>query len=434
MMIMTPLDHIRYKELWNNYGWNQTLDFDRMLANIPDFFNFLRDSRLLYAIRGYQSSFQQNGTVNDLQTGLRLDADGHPQIFKQGQWTRWEAIRGELDYHEGKGAIVSRDNSNIEWNYIYPQGLVPERRVNNIRPVYQLSAAEMDRLVSSTDKNCLVQIFSTEVGLLKRISHVGLRLIDQAGQMYSFSFETPRDEESPESGLGNLLSTYNVNITSPDFKEFQEFDNRRVTTIPRTAAQFNKMLDRLRHYATVPLRFNFSHQNCATFIGDILQAGEIKTDFTTSVAGFFWDISQDIPVLGHIVRVIHTVVSAIFKALDYITPNFIQKPVLFIVRVLTYIPTKILTILRNLLIILPLGATKVSAELKPGAEDKWDNSERLTSFRRHMDSCLDIFSDDLGKVWSTGEIVKWQLGKMAKETKIYPYGGSPSFVIAPLTA
>jgi len=398
-----------------NFGWEPIVSLD----DHPDFFQFLRQTHLLYAIRGYQKTFQQSGLSGPMETGIR-SINGEPHLLKEGQWISWETIRNELTYDPKSKYIL--DQQGRQWNYFYPNGLVPQSTINHVEPIYTLTPEEMGRLDANP---CVVQIFTTD----KRVSHAGLRLINQLGQVYSFSFETLASEVTmKDTSCFDFLATVNAHITSPDYAEFDKFKERRVTSLPITEEQFTKALEKVRHYANSPLRFHFIHQNCGTFVADIMRHIGQPIPINCWVRGFAWEMAKDVPFLGPIVLAIDAVVRAIFYILDKITPNFIQVPILFTITILTYIPMKICTIFRNCLMVI-LGGTKCNAPPKPGAENKWDNSERLTSFDRHIHHWTDIFRDDLGKIYTTSEIMYWQL--KSKHTTIHKYDGSPSLTIVP---
>ena len=127
---LPPKKREHYKTLWQTYGWNQTLDFDQMMENHPDFFHFLRDSKTLYTIRGYQHSFQKAETplqeAEPFKQAINADMNGHPLLYKEGNWVRWEEIKQEIEYSPKRKQLVSQDNDMVEWNYLYPFGLIPQ--------------------------------------------------------------------------------------------------------------------------------------------------------------------------------------------------------------------------------------------------------------------------------------------------------------------
>ena len=100
--------------LWKKFGWTSAQtnpknkstklrDLSSLLVFYPDLVQFLRKSGLLYTIRGFQNTLDQaNGTIppnaSKIQTGIRLDYDGHPLLLKEGNWVRWEVIKKIICY------------------------------------------------------------------------------------------------------------------------------------------------------------------------------------------------------------------------------------------------------------------------------------------------------------------------------------------------
>lgn len=437
---LTPLKREYYKNIWNHYQWNKIVDFDQLVDNYPDFFNLLRDSKILYTIRCYQHTFQEEGEFVDLaaeqlKQAFIVDFNGHPSLYKEGQWVRWDQLRKEIEYSQDKKQIVSKGNSDICWNYVYPNGFVPEGNRGYLKPIYQLGATSLQTLkafAKTTDeKKHIIQVFTTQANHLQRISHAGLRLVTADGQVYSHSFVTPDDEITmDEASPFDFLATYNVDITAPDFVETDKFLNRYVTSIPITDDQLNVVLKRIEGYTQESLRFNFIHQNCATFVSDVFTSIDLPIDATYWVGGFFWDIAQGIPCLGPLLQIVDKVARGIINFLGMIIPKFIRTPILFVAEVITYIPYKILTILRNFLILI-LGGAKIGTPPRPGMVDHWDNEQRLTGFNRLINSWTDVFKDSPGKIYSTGVITHWQKSAMKEQTYTHCYDGSPKFTIAP---
>ncbi|HEX2582590.1 MAG TPA: DUF4105 domain-containing protein, partial [Chlamydiales bacterium] len=274
-----------------------------------------------------------------------------------------------------------------------------------------------------------IQVFTAGKSRINQFGHVGLRMIDQEGKVYSFSFETPNHEAN--LGLRNLFSlfaTYNVTIASPDFKEFSKFDVRRTTTIPVTEEKFHEALEKIKKYAATPLRFNSLHQNCMTFALDILETVGIHADLKTSsvIHGFFSLIRpavENIPCIGPVLQKVIYIAKQIFTLIIDYTP----RPICFVVKVITFIPCLILTMIKNTAFLI-LGAAKVGTPPNPAAENEPNNAERLTSFNRVFNHWTDFFKDDALNMSLPYQFIDWQMEQAS--TELYTFTG-PQFYIVP---
>lgn len=420
----------RYERVWQQFGWEERLPFDQMMETCPDFLQFLISSRLLFTIRGYQRG--DNMRLRGVDAGLKVDQDGRPHIFKEGVWVPWETLKNQVEFSRIRNRVVSKNDPNTEWIYVYPNGLVPEQAANYSEPVFSLKPNELARLKqhcgTTEEKTHILQIYTNESGPLKTIGHVALRLIDEEGNVRSFSFRTPPDDgDADGSGIASILATYNAEISTPDFTEFHPFERRRVTTLAISQEHFDRALQKVRNYNDIPFRFNFIHQNCVTFTTEVLRDIGIPINAKCSAGGFLWDVLKGLPVLGLAVTVIDKIGRAIIWTLSCI-PSCITKPICFIISVVFYIPNKCLTVCRNIFLFL-LGGARIASPPRPGVENNWDNSNGLTSFDRLMDNWTDLFKEEVGYVDSSIEVVRWQLAQPT--TFIHDYTGLPRFVIVP---
>lgn len=62
---------------WKHFGWEHLSSLQK---THPDFCDFIHRTKLVYAIRGYQSSLQSSDVegVEKLREAIHLDQDGHP--------------------------------------------------------------------------------------------------------------------------------------------------------------------------------------------------------------------------------------------------------------------------------------------------------------------------------------------------------------------
>jgi hypothetical protein len=409
-------------DIWNRFGWDEIAPYE---AVDPDFLSFLYDSRLIYAIRAYQGSFadNQDADTEPFKVGVKVE-NGHPHLLKEGAWVRWDDLKDVLGYDRARKCIFNRQNQK-RWVYTYPNGLTPATA--NLEPIYKLAPHELQRLQEFSRGDaahpCYIQIFTTDDrSFLDRhnLGHVALRLIDQAGRCYSIC-TLDREGKVGRATATSFLSTYNIDISQPDYSEFHNYETRRVTTIPITSDAFNKALSKAQAYANAPFRFNFLHQNCTTFAAHILKEAGIQVDYICPASQVIWELLKDSSAFF---RGVDKVMKAVLWVFDKIGVSWVCRNIIF------WIPLKLLTVIRNSFYMI-FGATKSASPLPPGSENEKDNSQRLTSFDRLISSPLDLFRDDLGQVHSSIEMVKWQLNEQKERTYIHQYAGTPNFAIVP---
>lgn len=414
----------KIKEKIKSFGWEHLLKY---VDSHIDFFSFLYDSKLLYTIRGYQNSLQSGGEIpagmEELAIGIKLVND-QPCILKQGVWSSWDTIKNEIYFDPERREIFSHSDQTTEWNYFYnpingERGLCPQSRYNQIRPIYQIDAGRMDALGVEPGQ-CALQIFTTENSMFAKISHVGLRLIDQNGRVYSLGFETPSREV--HFAQQRVAGNYNAEITSLDYDEFAQFKRRRVTTLPLTSSQFQSALQKEQSYTERQIRFNRVRQNCATHALTVMKAAKQPTpSIDISLGDFFWDIIKEAPLVGNVLDRIKNLVEAIFSLLSALPiVHYVADAVIFV-------KNRISIFLSNL-VIFSFGASNGSDLDKCVEVDSIDNTEHLVYFTRLYKNGRDIFKQNLNVIFSPHRLVDWQLGPMKARTQIYEYEGPKLYI------
>ena len=437
-----PKKEEKIKALIKSYDWaNKNLLDPSLLgqSSYCDFLDFLYTSKLFHFIRGYETSLKNS--ESPLKEGISI-LNGEPHLYKDGKWTHWKEIIAELEYDPQQREIVTK-NSLLEWNYVYPRGLIQQSRYNWIEPVHQLNEAEMDKLYEQGSKFCksneqvplkekcgFIQVFTAGKSRLGQLGHVGFRMIDRKGHVYSFGFETPNNEaEIALSRIFSSLATYNVTIASLDFKEFRRFDIRRTTTIPITEDQFHATLEKIKGYATTPIRFNMLHQSCVTFASHILKTVGVDVEVkTTSIARGVYDLIMPavfkISYIGPVIKKIISVVDRIFTIISEYTP----KPICFLAKVITFIPCIFLNMIKNSVLLMfgagKQGSAPKSFEINTGI----DNSAQLMSFHRLFNHWTDFFKEDSIVINLPHRVSDWQMEQGS--TEITEYIG-PQFYVVP---
>ena len=385
---------------------------------------------MIYSIRGYQSSLKNKETTPQeelLKEGIHLDTDGHPCLLKEGKWVRWENLKTEIQFDREKRELVSIDGKT-DWNYYYNPltgdcGLNPQSRYKQVRPIYQLSEEEMKTLGVGKKKYAL-QVFTSDNSMLSKVSHVGLRLINENGQVYSLGYETPTSEVKYTHQA--IAGCYDATIASLDYDEFAKFKTRRVTTLPISQNQYDMALSRVKKYSQKPLRFNRAYQNCATYVTDIMRQAQIHEtpSIACTVKDSLWDLVTEIPYIGIILNKIKNVVQAVFELLSVI-------PLIGLAfKAIIYVNNKVFTVLGNLFV-LSLGGGKGSKPNADALEDSIDNRNELTYFKLLYTHWGDLLSEKTDKVHAPKRLVDWQLEQ--KETYIHKFEGPKFYIVPPKT-
>lgn len=408
------------ENLFKKFGWQPLLP---LFETHPDFCHFLVKSKLAYAIRGYQHTIETGGDtpqgMEALKEGIRIDADGSPCLLKEGKWVRWETIKNEFDYDKKQQELHSKTDRKEIWNYLYDpstgeQGLVKGSRFGVVRPIYQLSETQIEKL--GIKNRSAIQLFSSDNQIIPKISHCGMRLINEKGWVYSLAFETAQDEPFFEAGQ-KVVGTYDATITSNDYDEHRFFTSRRVTTIPISEEKFNVALERVREYAKMPLRFNRVHQSCLAYTADIAKTAGVE--IPDLVCHTYEFVGRGLTELSPVFRIIGKVVSFVRGILNWCA----KIPVLGLpFKAVLWIAHKVGVVAGNLLVV-SLGGKHCSC---PRSEiDNRDNKEKLTYFHKLVRNWKDYFDEETGKLHSTFRFADWQLAHPG--TTVHKYSGSPKY-------
>ena len=117
------------------------------------------------------------------------------------------------------------------------------------------------------------------------------------------------------------------------------------------------------------------------------------------------------PIIGIVVAKVYDCAVLIFSGLKWITPNIVQKGIVFVATVIFYIPNKILTVFTNI-ILLSLGAWRCArlpaGETDPCTRDPANGDLSIKNFSSLISSWKDLFNDDISKVFHSQLFVNWQ--------------------------
>jgi hypothetical protein len=383
--------------------------------------------------------FEHTPELDEPAPPFQTDFDGHPMIRVEGEWIRWEEVK-ELGFRYEKDLKCLLDSNGDEWNYIPAQGLAKITRYNNVYPICCLSQAAIQALDNSVPKKpeeinncCYLQLITDGTTRLSRIDHIAIRLIRQTGEVYSFGFETTKPFDVNCSRIPNLLTSYNAHISSQDFREFKRFTQRPTTTVALTDEQFNAALERVHDLTEMPLKTSILGPNCVSFVADVMHAAGLNVDTYRYPTEMLYDMlpsAEDIPYIGCILAKVRDAVKAVFLLISACVPGFIKTTLRWIIEVITYIPLKIVTIIRNIFF-LSLGASN-QAEAAVAPHDNPSGERELGNFRSLMPCWWkDIWRDEVGLISSPLALADWQDQQMKNNTYVHKYEDSPKLYIVP---
>ena len=275
---------------------------ERVLISAPDCVDILITSRMAHHIVMYARATKKGSTLH----GVRLDADFHPMLLMQGRWKRWDEISKELVYDTFKECFVSRYKPTVCWNYICPEGIVPKDPFSaTLYPVLRLSPDEHEELcrqaqTSGSPKTCILQVVTGETNRCSRncltenfldcsATHVGLRLIDPDGNLYSFGLEmTPEGKAYINNNTRTHFATALAKVSIPDYAEHQYFDLRRITSIPITFESFKQIVQYVEGInRSQGTDFCILGSNCLSFAQKVLAFADVRVSCEESITRLF---------------------------------------------------------------------------------------------------------------------------------------------------
>lgn len=391
----------------------------------PDCIQALMQSRVAHHILMYATSTKCGALTH----GVRLDTDQHPLLLMNAKWTRWEQISREIVYDDTKECFVSRDSSAVLWNYISPQGFIAkDPNAQKLYPIDLLDAKEYSALTEhaatfwnsypevdvGSKKPCVLQFFTSQTDQVTRnwltegildcaAKHVGMRLVDSDGRLYSFGVEVTQEfrEFLKASSCPDTATGYSK-IVIPDYTEHQHFDRRFVTSIPLTTDRLEKIvsyIESINHGIGTP--FCILRPNCMSFALKVLELGGVTMGGSMTVVEVVQIALprfEKVTASMSICKKIWGAVSAIFTA--------VCPPIIFVARSISFIASKT----TNLVVNLALMYFSVTNRMGTGGPFP------KRSFR-------DLFADVI--IDHSVQLVRWQRA-LNHGTKCYFYKGKPS--------
>lgn len=418
-----------------------------LLNTDPDFVRLLVSSGMIYSIIGFSRTCENSSEF----CGLDLQ---HQLMKVQGEWIAWGEIKKNFIVHPAhKKTLVSRGDLNQVWNYISPQGLVPQDRLHyeHIYPVHILSKNQYDRAKAQAlkfletnpeqdkgiAKNCIVQfVTSHKTGQNERFTaeHSGIRLIilnNGTYEVYSFGIEMEEKELKqarpyPIFYSPFLFTTVLTKIGMCDFEEFQKKEYSRITSIPLTLERAQKILKRTQQLSQEPLRFNYLQQNCLSLLQEVFkETGYEMPDTRLSFGQLFWNALPLKNTFYSILKSIKAFVLDVFNQLPY----YLKQPLSLGLRTVKFTLNKISTVITNCFIAL-WGGLRMSGPLpKEAVEQTFGQNRGMITFSRLIRSFSSLIDENAAVIYHSWPFIQWQLKQPS--TFIAPYDGRPKMNLIP---
>lgn len=471
------------------------LGFDRSITQLvythPDFVDDMLESGVLRKLVSFRNSMPSGPQNHE----IKLAADGAPCFKVNGQWTSWtdltvngfipagthekRKLKYDLDKDrfltthvevDGKWEPWAEKHPTIEgWNYISPGGLVAKERFefDELYPVEQLTPAEYQKLRQHADtyfetnpetdrgiaKDCIFQVVTAKPNDWLTVPlpggwygknlrenaprHVGLRVINPKGEVYSFGFQIhPNDSEYLLKGMPwRALATVRGKFSTPDYEDSRRCNEKTVTSVPVTSKRAEEILKFVGEQNRSGSRFNFLRQNCGRAGAAVIEVAGIPIDTRISVGEFFGMVLPDladVPYIGKpldwLIKAVKTVVNGVFQVISQIAPPVVIKAAIGIKDMIFAFIGKIQTIATNALVSI-LGGTKMGSPLPDGVEDEPAKSSGFSWFSRVIREPMDYFKESTCTLFHSSAVVAWQ--KKQRSTLNYTGSSKLNFCLLP---
>ena len=301
---------IRCQTKWLDLGLSEAV-----LRTAPDCVDELISSHIAHFIVLFRAAGHD----------VTLDHNDHPFIKMNGIMTPWDEIKACIEFNKEKECFVSKRDPNLSWTYICPDGFVQkEPYPTTLYPICTLKQDELAALQAHAAKfweshpevdpglakPCVLQIFSSRIDTFSRNwftenyldlapRHVGIRLIDSTGKLYSFGLQINKQfREFISRSPSSILATGRAQVVVPDFYETHIFNRRMITSIPLT----NERMQNILHEAGLVNMGPGEHfcqlrPNCLSFAIKMAKLAGVEIDCKMSVSEM---ILTAIPVIGKV--------------------------------------------------------------------------------------------------------------------------------------
>jgi len=414
--------------------------------------------RLAYTIVGFQNSSSYGQRCKPMK-----NIEGKLHILVDGVDTPVSELKERGSYYDRKlWQWYFKDRPEEPWNFYLPKGLVQiDRYSGPIVPVTKLDPEEHRVLLEHACKmcepkqpqdpaskthlefseenppTCVMQLFINPrrfgqfpyFPLFSGVHamapmHVGFRLVDQSGNVYSTGIITAPEDEFRE-GAQNTFITVTGSPGIVDWEEFRPHEGRVVTSIPMTEKTHENILKELNLMREEKVRFNLLKQNCGRLATQIARIAGVRIRHKIDRGAFLFQLLPHVshfPFLGNIMQKIQSFSNYVADKTK--TPSLpeIEQITKKVIR-LVLTPVRLVMNLFYNSVMLCLGAGKGSK-----VPEKLYTGLKLKSFPSLISSPFDMFRDNPTAGYHSGPIVDWQFAQ--KSTCFYRYEG-PNMGILP---
>lgn len=432
-------ERINVSKIWTELGFDTsalTTDFESV--------RFLVKGRLIFSIAGLEqtSSFGQDQ--------IRIES-GKLFILCDGEFVPVSLLIDRFVYDK-EDFQYKEKATGLFWNYLLPKGLVQIDRYKtaSLVPTTQLSPEEKKLLLEhagqfetlSFQKDhppvAVLQIVTNPRKRIKRDSflfdgleaqnpvHVGFRIIDENGDVFSSGFTYSDEEEKHRAGLRNYMASINGVPDITDFEEFRSHEGRRVTSIPMTKETCDRIKNEVRLMCAHGVRFNMLTQNCSRMASRMAELAGVTIDHKQTVYHTVPNIFPSLASFPRLQRVIEKLLTLSHKLSEKTLLPSVEEDIRFAKKIvaIAITPVRLITNLVLNLLFMALGAHKGSPMRQTLYEDSSNNGMR--KFFAIISSPKDLFLTPI--LYHSGPIISWQ--DEQKSTCFYKYT-KPSMNILP---
>ncbi len=403
MVPSTSFSSVEIEKL--NYKWNACCS-DLTPPPVEEI-AFMMETRLLYTIDSYSKSIPDGKEAHAIQV-----KNGKHWVKIEGEFQPIAEIMKTMSYDQKKGKILSQDPPQVVWSY-GANGLCKHDRFRYEKlPVcLTISKEEQNQLLeqgkkfwqkeisSLEDHTCLLQLITTQHVVSKSPlwsnwskgypQHVTFRLIDEAGNVYSFGFERENDvitAVKTDGYVRGFFTSSRVCVASPDYEETYRSNSKLSTTISISSDSLQKIKTLVETENKEGITFNFlggnldEHANCMTYAQHILKTAGVK-EIPERRNPYFFLLTllpniEHLPYVGkslsNIAEKVSSIVNYFFKAYRTYVPTPIQSIVKSLVDTVLFIPKKMGSIVANC-IFAYAGGMKKGPEAKKALLENWED-------------------------------------------------------------
>lgn len=373
--------------------------------------------------------------------------DGKWVIWSQNSWVDWLELSKRMTFNEQLRELVSLEDEDQVWEFVYPEGFVPVGK-DSIIPVMKLSAEEFSPILEHAKKSqlaegqeektldCVVQFHTTirrsfipkwrifDNFVTQMPNHMGSRLFIKNGDewdLYCPGFEQDRICQSDIMSRLPLsfFETSKIRYSKYDFEEYRMYSSRMIGSLPISQNTAKAILNLFNK--SNGCSFNFVRQNCSKLAERIANTFE-KVSFKVNLLDLcFHSLPslEDLPLLSWTMPIkefIYKVVGATAELFNPVIPEIAKTIFTKVLNIFVFIPWKILTFGINFAFYVFGGRTTVVGD---EFQDPVDD-DSLNRFKVAITDFFALFDDQTMTICHPKKVLKWLESKGALYTHEKP--------------